>query len=238
MTNREEKYQRQMYAHLARQSQAHIAEYPTKYMPRQQFARQEAMSEIFKLVRKVKGSIIDAGVFHGFSTFTWAQLMACHCPYMYQDVIYAFDTWTGFPELGEMDTGKDNPELIAGAFGDVDLNEQKECARLFQLNHPLHHTVKMEFIKGDVNKTVPKFIENNQHIVVRLMYLDLDLHEPTVTMLQNFIPRMSKGSVIVFDEVGNSRWPGETMAMLEGFNLTENELRCFEYEPNMSYMIL
>ena len=238
MTNREQKFQKRMAEHLSMVPSTEVAEYPTKYMRRQQFARLRAMIKIFDMVENVKGSIIDAGVYRGFSTFTWAHLLASSHPYMYQDVVYAFDTWTGFPEPGEKDTGKDNPELKAGAFGDVDLEGQKECARLFAMNHPLHHVPKIHFVRGDICQTVPKFIENNQHVVVRLMYLDLDLYQPTVTMLQNFVPRMSKGSVIVFDEVGNSRWGGETRALLEGFDLPQNSLRCFPFEPNMSYMVL
>ena len=48
-----------------------------------------------------------------------------------------------------------------------------------------------------------------------MLYLDFDIYEPTLTALENFLPRMPKGSVIAFDELNNPDWPGETMAFLE-----------------------
>ena len=50
---------------------------------------------------------------------------------------------------------------------------------------------------------IPQYIENNKHLLVSLLYLDFDIYEPTVTALNNFLPRMSKGSVIAFDEINN-----------------------------------
>ena len=238
MTNREEKYGKRMYELLSKTPQTEIQESFTKYVRRQQMARFLAMHEIFLKVREVKGSIVDAGCYRGFSSFAWLQFMAAYCPYSYQDRVICFDSYEGFPEIGEKDTGVDNPELKVGAFGDVDLDGQKKCAELFQLNHPLYHLKKIEFVKGDINVTVPRYIENNQHLLIKLLYIDTDLFEPAKTLLVNLVPRMSRGSIIIFDEAGNSRWPGETMAMLEGFDLPNNRLECFSYEPNLSYMTL
>lgn len=36
-------------------------------------------------------------------------------------------------------------------------------------------------------------------------------------MLEHFVPRMPAGAILVFDEVNNASWPGETIAMLEHF---------------------
>lgn len=52
-------------------------------------------------------------------------------------------------------------------------------------------------------------------MLVSLLYLDLDIYEPTKVALKEFLPRMSKGSIIAFDELNYRSFPGETIAMLE-----------------------
>ena len=49
---------------------------------------------------------------------------------------------------------------------------------------------------------------------------------------------MPKGAIIAFDELNNPDWPGETQAILEKFDLNKYQLKCFEYEPNISYIVL
>jgi Macrocin-O-methyltransferase (TylF) len=73
----------------------------------------------------------------------------------------------------------------------------------------------VKLIKGDVNETVPIFLEENKHVIVSLLYLDLDIYEPTKTSLKYFLPKMAKGSIIAFDELNWKSFPGETIAVLE-----------------------
>lgn len=66
-----------------------------------------------------------------------------------------------------------------------------------------------------MNVTVPEFLEQNKHIIVALLYLDLDIYQPTKTSLKYFVPKMAKGSIIAFDEPNYKSFPGETIAALE-----------------------
>ena len=52
-----------------------LATFP-RYARRSHITRFLALYELFKLVIPVKGSIIDCGVFRGFSFFSWAKLSA------------------------------------------------------------------------------------------------------------------------------------------------------------------
>jgi len=240
MTRNEKLYERKMTEHLRTVDKEHIREYFSKYARRQQVARFLSFYEIFKLTQGVKGCVLDCGTYHGFSAFSWAQFLAIHQPYSYHDRLVIFDTWEGLTEPSEQEKklAKHNPEMQRGAFGDVSLKEQKRCAELFKWNHPLGHVWDIDFVQGDICVTAEKYIDKHPELLIRILYLDMDLFEPTKAALINFIPRMSKGSIVAFDEAGNSRWGGETRALLEGFDLPQNSLRCFEYEPNMSYMIL
>jgi len=68
--------------------------------------------------------------------------------------------------------------------------------------------------------------------------LDFDIYEPTATALKHFLPRMPKGAILVFDELNNHDWPGETQALLEQLNINQHRIECFEFEPNISFIQL
>ena len=70
-----------------------------------------------------------------------------------------------------------------------------------------------EFIKGDINKTIPKYCKDNEHLKIALLHIDTDVYEPAVTILNNMYDRVVRGGVIMFDDYGT--FPGETKAVDE-----------------------
>ena len=117
-------------------------------------------------------------------------------------------------------------------------DELEMCINEYDKNRFINEENKIQLIKGDANKTIPKYVESNKHLIVSLLYLDFDIYEPTVTALNTLLPRIPKGGVIAFDEVNNNQWPGETIALIEQLGLRHNRLECFEYEPNISFIQL
>jgi hypothetical protein len=71
-----------------------------------------------------------------------------------------------------------------------------------------------------------------------LLFLDVDLYEPTKTALEAFLPRMPKGAVVAFDELDNAMWPGETLAAIESGKLRDLRLRRLEWDPYIAYAVL
>ena len=71
-----------------------------------------------------------------------------------------------------------------------------------------------------------------------MLYLDFDIYEPTKVALLNFLPRMPKGSILVFDEIHNPHWPGETQALVDVLGINNVEIRNFPFNPNISYIKL
>lgn len=211
----------------------------SKYVRRQTIARFLAQIEIFKLQLQVKGSIVECGVHHGGGVLTWAKLSSTLEPYNYHRKIIGFDTFEGFPHVAPIDT-VNTPNVKVGMFAeDYSIYEElTECVKEYDENRFINQIPKIELVKGDANLTIPDYIEKNPHLLISLLYLDFDIYEPTVMALKNLLPRMPKGAVVAFDEINNSDWPGETTALLKELNIRNCELKCFEYEPNLSYMIL
>lgn len=211
----------------------------TKYIRRQNLARLLVQSELFRRQINVKGSIVECGVHHGGGVMAWAKLSATLEPYNYHRKIVGFDTFEGFPSVSAEDT-KRHPNVTKGMFSEgYDIKSELEgCIQEFDSNRFLGEIKKVELIKGNAINTIPKFIADNPHFLVSLLYLDFDIMEPTKIAIQNFLPRMPKGSILAFDELNNPDWPGETLAFLETMNISNHELNCFEFEPNISYIVL
>ena len=80
-------------------------------------------------------------------------------------------------------------------------------------------------------QTIPQFIAENRHLLVSLLFIDLDLYEPTKVAIENFLPRMPKGAIIAFDDLDNPMWPGETLALLETVGLKKSSIEAFGMGP-------
>ncbi len=215
-----------------------------KYATRQSISRFLARYELFKIQENIKGSIVECGVHHGSGLMAWAKLSAALEPYALDRRVIGFDTFEGFAGITEEDLSsresEENSETKKGGFStgyDV-YNELQLLIQDFDENRFLNKFEKVFLVKGDALETIPQYIEENPHLLVSLLFLDFDLYEPTKVALENFLPRMSKGSIIAFDEINNPWWPGETTALLEKFNLREVQINRFTFDPNISYIIL
>jgi hypothetical protein len=71
-----------------------------------------------------------------------------------------------------------------------------------------------------------------------MLYLDVDLYEPTLAAIRAFRPRMPKGGIIAFDELNAKIFPGETAAMIEGFDGVIPKLERFPFDPYVSFTVL
>ncbi len=209
----------------------------TKYVRRQHLKRFLAMYEIFKLILPIKGSIVECGVFNGFGVMTWAKLSTMLEPENFTRRIYGFDTFSGFPSVSEKDKNSIEKHAIGSLYANS-YDELKELIIEYDRDRFLGHLDKIKLIKGDVIQTIPKFIIDNSHLVVSLLFLDMDLYEPTKAAVEHFLPRMPKGAIIAFDEIDNPMWPGETNAVLDTIGINNLKLQRLAWDPYISYAII
>ncbi|MBI4742836.1 MAG: class I SAM-dependent methyltransferase [Betaproteobacteria bacterium] len=191
------------------------------FTPRFNLARFLAHYELFKRIVDVPGAIIDLGVFRGASTFTWAKLCEIFCPTDIRKTVFGFDTFGGFPALSAED-GPENPvqDVVPGGyFGGASIEADLALARE-AMNHDRHlrHKNRIEFVKGDVCRTIPQFVaDKGDGLRIALLNLDLDLYEPTRVALERFVPKMARGGLIVVDEYAVDTFGGESKAVDEYF---------------------
>ena len=209
-----------------------------KYVRRQNLTRFLALYEIFKRIQSVKGSIVECGVFRGFGTMTWAKLSAILEPVNLTRRIYGFDSFAGFPSVSGADKNTFSSHVSAGDLYADSYDELMELAAINDSTRFLGHIPKVELIKGDATHTIPKFVKEHSHLLISLLFLDFDLYEPTKVALENFVPRMPKGSVIAFDELDNPLWPGETLAMLECCGAKNLRIERLEFDPYIGFSVI
>lgn len=207
----------------------------TRFVSRQNLSTFLAKNEIFKKIINIHGNIIECGVFKGTGLMTWAQLSAIYEPLNHNRRIIGFDSFEGFPSISKFDTGGGSEFKEVGGLKFTGMEEINESIRLYDLNRPVGHLPKVELVKGDALKTIPDYLDNNQHLVVSLLYLDFDLYEPTKTALEYFLPRMPKGSIIAFDELNQNQWPGETKAVMETVGISNIKIERFSFMPQISF---
>lgn len=194
------------------------------FTPRYNLARFLSHYELFKRIADIPGVIIDLGVFRGAATFTWAKLCEIFCPTDVRKVVYGFDTFKGFPSLSKEDGPEDFRQDVkkGGYFGGRSIEKDLGLAQT-AMNHDKHikHINRIEFIKGDVVKTIPEFLsKKGGGLRVALLNLDLDLYEPTKAALESFVPLMVKGGIIIVDEYAVDTFGGESKAIDEYFERT------------------
>jgi hypothetical protein len=209
-----------------------------KYAPRQAVTRFLAKYEIFKEIQGVPGSVLEFGVLAGGGLMTWAMLSAILEPVNFLRKVVGFDTFAGFPSVSQEDIQGGSEHAVVGGYAVDAFDDLQRCIQLFDMNRSLSHLPKVQLVKGDVQETLPRFFEENPHTVVSLLYLDLDLFEPSAAVLRHVLPRMPKGAIIAFDELNVDAWPGETLAVMNEVGINNLRLRRVPFEPYVSYAVL
>jgi len=170
-----------------------------------------ARYELMKLIQDIPGAVIELGVCSGNGLMS---LIHCHNvlqpTYRYRE-FYGFDTFEGFPSIHENDISD-----VVWKKGDYCNKSYDRLTNIMDIHNNYYYIpTNVQLVKGDATQTIPDFLKNNKHIIVALLYLDLDIYQPTKVALKEFLPKMAKGSIIAFDELNWKSFPGETIAALE-----------------------
>ncbi|MCO5967866.1 class I SAM-dependent methyltransferase [Actinoallomurus soli] len=207
------------------------------YLRRCQVSDLLSMDALYRQALQVPGVIMEFGVLHGRHLTALTALRGFYEPQNSLRRIIGFDTFTGFPDVHEVD--QVSPSAVAGRFGTAeDFPEHlRQVLRAHELGEPLGHVQRSFIVEGDVRETVPRYLEDNPQTVIAMAYFDLDLYEPTRDVLQAIAPYLAKGAVVAFDELAHPKWPGETTALREVLDLGQATLHQIPgREPPVIYL--
>ena len=166
-------------------------------------------------------------------------LRALYEPANYNRTIVGFDTFQGFPSVDAKDGQHD--AVSKGAYS-VSANYEQYLAEILNFHEGespyFAHKQRYELVKGDATVTIPKYLKSHPEAVVALAFFDFDLFEPTRVGLKAVMERVVKGSIIAFDDINDSRFPGETVALRETIGLKEIRLVRMPFNPYAAYFVV
>lgn len=204
-------------------------------LKRQSLSRLLYWDFLYKKILNTTGVICEFGVHWGATLATLGNLRGMYEPYNHSRHIFGFDTFAGFAAVAE----EDGPIHQVGDFSTpAGYQEQlEEILRLQESFSPVSHLQKFQLIRGDASKTSLQWLEDNPHAIVSMLILDMDVYEPTRDVLAAIRPRLTRGSIIVFDELSCPNWPGETRALDEVFGIGQLRLERYAHQPFCSYAV-
>ena len=207
-------------------------DYENAYMlsaPVERIGKLISRVELFNKIKNIPGAIIECGVFKGSSLSQFVKLRALYGHSSSKKII-AFDTFGKFPEKCNIDDRKYLKSFLSEA-GDQSIDENE----LLEIFKQLGVDKNLDLIKGNILKTLPKFIEKNKHLKISLLHIDVDTYDPTKICLEILYPHVVKNGVIILDDYG--AFPGANKAIDEFFKNKPNTIKTLPYSNNISYVI-
>jgi Macrocin-O-methyltransferase (TylF) len=205
-------------------------------LPRHTLSRILYYSMLYERIVNIPGVICEFGVQWGTTMALLSNLRGMFEPYNHTRRIVGFDTFEGFLKMHEAD-GQ------AASRGDYSVSPgyEKQLSEILSAHEalsPIPHIKKHELVKGDVCQTLPKWLDDNPQAIISMAILDMDLYEPTKFVLERIGERLTKGSLLVFDELNCIPFPGETVALREAIGLKNLNLRRYEHQSHCAYAVV
>jgi hypothetical protein len=190
--------------------------------------------ELFSKTIFLPGDIVELGVFRGASLMNWANFLEIRNMGDRQKQIFGFDNFSGLNELDSADGKADeHVNKVKGGFNSSVFEEMLEdVITIYDNDRFIPHKARVKLVKGNIEETVPRFIEDNPGLRISLIHFDCDLYKATKTGLEYFYPLVVNGGVIIFDEYGIRPWGGESNAVDEYFKGKNVEIKKFDWSPN------
>jgi hypothetical protein len=162
--------------------------------------------KFYEMTKNLMGDIVECGVFKGSGIATWLKILKMNEPNSIKKVI-GFD----FFDSDFVKNISDNVdrELMSQVFDrcvdltDDDISLTGIERKIINLGASIDD---FELIKGDLSQTSKDYITTKPGFRISILYLDVDLGEPTYNALVNLWDRIVDGGIVVFDEYAYHKW--------------------------------
>lgn len=162
--------------------------------------------ELYKTIVGLPGHIVECGVYKGSSFLRFATFREIlESPHSRK--IVGFDAFGQFPE-GTADTNDRAFILHFSEAGGAGISRESFIEVLSHKGFG-----NFELIAGDICLTVPQYIVEHPEFKIALLHIDVDIYEPTRSILEELFDRVVTGGLVLFDDYGTVA--GETRAVDE-----------------------
>ena len=160
----------------------------------------------YNMTKHLLGDIVECGVFKGSGFFAWLKILDMIEPNSIKKAI-GFDFFD--PNFVDNLNNKIDKETMKQVFTrceNLDLNDISLSGIYKKIQNAEFKKSKYELIPGDISETTKLFVEKRPGFRISILYMDLDIEEPTFNTLNNFWDRVVPGGVVVFDEHTYHSW--------------------------------
>jgi hypothetical protein len=194
--------------------------------------------EIYQLILRTHGVVMEFGVRWGQTLSIVSALRGILEPFNRHRKIIGFDTFEGFRGVSGQDGTRSN--CREGSFSVSGGYEERleQILKIQELTNPMAHITRHRLIKGDARETVPAYLREHPETTVSLAIFDFDIYEPTKAALEAIKPHLFKGSVLVFDELNDDVFPGETVAVNDVLGIRNLRLQRLPMTARLSYCVI
>jgi hypothetical protein len=191
--------------------------------------------EMYKKIIESHGVVMEFGVRWGQNLSLLSALRGIFEPFNRHRKIIGFDTFSGFSGISSKDGLK--CRCADGSFSVSKKYEDylENILALQEKLNPMSHIKRFELVKGDATKTIPAYFKQHPETIVSLAIFDFDIYKPTKAALKAVKPHLAKGSILVFDELCDDIFPGETIAVQEVFGINNLKVKRFPFATRVSY---
>ena len=203
---------------------------------RRVFNKLVARTLIYNQVKNIPGDIVECGVFKGTGLYTFLKLKNTFNPNSSKKVI-GFDFFDTDSLIMSIEEGIDK-EAMEALFEGRNFKHDESSVDMLYNQLVSHGFQKSEFelVQGDISITSKDFSKNNPGFKISLLYMDLDLEQPTYDTLNNLWDNVTKGGIIVFDEYGYHKW-SESRGVDKFIEEKNLQIRSLDYSCPTAYII-
>lgn len=158
--------------------------------------------EFFLMVKDLPGDIFEVGVFKGAGVALWLSLKHIYSPHSIFKIV-GFDIFNSEKLLNVLkDNEKEKMNDVLKRSSDEELTKEAILEKLGNIRN----NDDVILIEGDCSITTNEFVKCNPGCKIKILYLDVDLKEPTYNTLINLWDNIMIGGIIVFDEYNYHCW--------------------------------
>jgi hypothetical protein len=173
---------------------------------RRVFSKLISRALLYNEIKDIPGDIVECGVFKGTGLYTFLKLKGLYNPNSSKKVV-GFDFFDTNQLISSI-SNKTDKEAMDVLFKERNFTHEtsfKDYLSTKLIQDGFLNT-DFELVDGDLSITSKEYSENNPGFKISLMYMDVDLEEPTYNALNNLWDNVTKGGIVVFDEYGYNKW--------------------------------
>jgi hypothetical protein len=174
---------------------------------------------LYSQIMNLPGHVVECGVFKGASFIRFATFRELF-ESSYSRKIIGFDTFGKFPSQKNPEDDKYAKEHNEQTGTGISASEFEKV-----LKHK--NITNYELVIGDINETVPEYVKKNPQLKIAMLHIDVDVYEPTMTILKNLYHKVVPSGLIVLDDYSTVQ--GETRAVDEFFAKKKIKMSKFKF---------